>query len=329
MKLNLKTMPANQQNTNGADVLDLFDEATLAEIPVTDAATKNLHGTQSSPDIDNDAVYAFASLPSHLQSAINKDAELKKRFESILATYLKDIRDELETRDRLSASIEKGGMGFAFDDIEEIFKSLLEPKTQKLESPSLSPIRQLKPAVALKPLTLSEFPETEELRSFSITPIDLKKIDKPVAMADRPKIPQPPKSDDFTNTASAFSSRRSAPTGGAKPIMVDISHPSSRLVNPTDEFATFDFEDMRRSGVGKFIDFVVDRIEKISRDEFANRRSAIRAWQRSPLYRKYVAIGKEVLKSASDVSAYLKEHSLGLTCEEFEMIGKLNERLRF
>lgn len=316
MSFDIKEMPQIPPQPPDPDVLDLFDEASLSEIPITE----NRPRPQSSGKVlrfDEEAGRAFGALPLFLQSSLNTDSALKKRFESILVTYLKDIRDELETRDRLSAKVEQGGMGFDFDTIEGIFNVLRQP------------------IVSLEPLSLTELPApvvASPSLPLLITPIDIAKI-QGVAKdsGDKPKIPQPPIISEASSALPVLSlpfSPRPAPTGGPKPAMVDIAHPP-KLVNPTDEFAMLDLADMRRRGAGGFAEYVLDRIEKISRDEFANRRAAISSWRSSSLYRRYIAIGKETLKSGADVRTYLAGHSDGLTYEEFEVISRLNEKLRF
>lgn len=295
------------------DVLDLFDEATLAEIPVTNLNLQvSRLPSDTSHSFDVQLENAFAALPSEAQSLLNKDLGHKKRFESIIVTYLKDIRDELETRDRLSASPENGGLGLDFDAIEGIFKALRESKK---EAPPPAII-----SAPSKPMPLT------------ITPINMKKINlAPTPAEDKPKVPQPPGTPSFRpETEPVPDMRRTGPKGGGKPILKDIAHPPIKLVRPVDEFSLFDIVDMRRAGgVSEFAKKLVARIEKLSRDEFANRRAAIAAWRNSPLYARYLAIGRESLKTGTDVRAYLAEYSLGLTYEEFEEIGGLNEKLRF
>ncbi|MBI4359937.1 MAG: hypothetical protein HY564_02500 [Candidatus Jacksonbacteria bacterium] len=324
--------PAIPKQPTNPDVLDLFDEAELSEIPIISAKSPVEYVPHN---FDAQLENAFAALPSPVQSSLNKDTALEKRFESILVTHLKDIRDELETRDRLSAPYEKGGLGLDFDTIGKIFKALSESKAVK---PMLvkDKAESYKDALsgfsdttlkfpAPKPLTLSA-----SLPTITITPIDMQKMGASARIAGKPKVPQPPSAELAATAAEQISdTRRAGPRAGVKPIMADIAHPP-KLVRPVDEFALFDVADMRRSGgAAAFAKKLIERIEKISRDEFANRRAAIGAWRNSPLYARYVIIGRESLKSASDVRTYLAEHSEGLTYEEFEAIGKLNEKLRF
>lgn len=306
-----------QQPSTEADVLDLFDEATFAEIPVTNL---NLLPSNTSHGLDVQLENAFAALPSEAKSLLNKDSAKKKRFESILVTYLKDIRDELETRDRLSASPENGGTGLDFDTIEGIFKTLRQSKKSAPPPPIISAREEPPAPFPSKPMPLT------------ITPINMKKINvAPAPAEDKPKVPQPPPTPFFESRREPISDmRRTGPKGGGKPILKDIAHPPAKLVRPVDEFSLFDIVDMRRAGgVSEFAKKLVLRIEKISRDEFANRRAAIAAWRNSPLYARYLAIGRESLTSGADVRAYLAEHGDGLTYEEFEAIGMLNEKLRF
>lgn len=315
-------MPLISPQPPEPDVLDLFDEATLAEIPVTNP---NLQVSRLPSDtlhsFDVQLENAFASLSSAAQSALNKDAAKKKRFESIIVTYLKDIRDELETRDRLSASPENGGLGLDFDTIEGIFKALRESKKNASPPPIISAREEPPvPSSPSKPMPLT------------ITPINMKKINVAPAPAEyEPKVPQPPGTPSFRPEAELVKDmRRTGPKGGGKPILKDIAHPPIKLVRPVDEFSFFDIADMRRAGgASEFGKKLVLRIEKISRDEFANRRAAIAAWRNSPLYARYLAIGRESLNKGADMRTYLAGHSLGLTYEEFEEIGRLNERLRF
>lgn len=80
------------------------------------------HGARFTPHRFEELVdQLFLALPMEVQEEMYKEPFLKKRFETIFVTFFKDIRDELEMRQKLSASRTVGGMGLSHDAVDDLF----------------------------------------------------------------------------------------------------------------------------------------------------------------------------------------------------------------
>jgi hypothetical protein len=105
----------------------------------------------------------------------------------------------------------------------------------------------------------------------------------------------------------------------------------TRLTKPSLEFRTLDTEDLRREeSPYKFIEKIIAHIQILTESNYNNRSEAISAWKLSPLYVKYLKIGAKSLREGKEVGEYIDQtEGAELTYQEFEAIGKLNQRLRF
>lgn len=204
-------------------------------------------------------------LPRDARGELEKDIALKRRLESVVVTYLKDIRDELETRQRLVAEREIGGLGFTHGLAEAIFAVLKIASEDKNKQPmteeeTTKEKQEVKEEKADKKEALEEKEEVKEdhreilpivapphaLLSSSLEPIDMGQIAKQTKLppatleVKKLKVPQPP-NDAPSNTVTPnflvsaveqsiphgdFSTpRRGAPGGKAAQKMGDILYP--------------------------------------------------------------------------------------------------------
>jgi len=108
-----------------------------------------------------------------------------------------------------------------------------------------------------------------------------------------------------------------------------------KLVGPVDELAKLTLETFRRLGedIRQRKDKVLGKINFLSQDSLTKRTAGIRAWQKSPLYKMYVAIGQSSLDHGLDVKKVIEEYQKSgrqiITLEEFEAVSDINRQLRF
>jgi len=304
-------------------------------------------------------------VPEIIKSELNQDSFLKKRLENILITYLKDIRDKLETKQRLLAPRKQGGLGFDHNLVEEIFNILAGSKQGlkayktvqshilELSKSSNKDSKFTKDSLKAKQEKAGgqqkKEPEKKKekiiikqnISSLDQTRINKAKKKEKIASFKKPKPPQPPefisnfkqkKSDNFT----------ARPAPGAKPAnkITDIRHPkqfqnspfpSRQTVSPTDEFATLTIEDLKRFATpADFVKKILEKIKILSKNDYAKKIKSIKAWKKSPLYRQYINIGESALKAGQGIKAYLtEEKNSKLNYNQFQAISELNEQLRF
>lgn len=307
----------------------------------------------SSPTVNNydrESEAVILALPEEVQKSLSGDLLKKKRLQTIFAAYLKDIRDELETRERLLAPAELGGMGFEPELILRILKILKNDK----EKPNAA----LAPLIPKQTVPVSRALELSEPKSIIPAPLPLipkiQRINQSViqALQDesenalyKPKIPQPPRPEPISArrtsdhipiivrspTPVPHQTPRIGPAATNRARISDIAARAPALTKPSDEFSAFDIEDLRREqSANIFIEKVVAHIQTLSESDYHNRAQAIAAWKRSPLYARYLTIGAKSLAHGKEVREYIAgNNNAELTYEEFEAIAALNQRLRF
>jgi hypothetical protein len=285
-----------------AQEVDQFREPRLAGKPKNKYQGHNFKGQLQQ---------VWSILPQETKAQLDKDDLLRRRLESFILTYLKDIRDDLETRQRLAAKPELGGMGFDYELVDKIFAIL-------------------KPPLSLKPISL----DAHKIRRLK---------DKEKIALQRPIVPQPPKISTPPAPPITITHRNPRPAPSAKKLantVTDIKrpghtanrrHPNLVVVNPTEEFSSLSLDDLRRAESPRaFTKSILDKINALSEQNFANKAKAVQAWHMSKIYQQYVEIGQKSLQQNKTVEEYLANNPKNfLTREEFDAIGELNQKLRF
>jgi len=293
-----------------------------SEIPLHTALTK-----EEEDEVKNHDVGGASGMPGHhfeekLQAAWRMlTPEIKTRFEresleaerfnSIILTYLKDIRDRLETTQRLVAKTELGGMNFPRDLVDKILSVLDEWPPKKILSSALAVPTS---AVSVKKVGSVNITRINELKGENDYP---------------PKVSEP---SGRNNTRS-----RPAPTARAGKF-TDIAYPANtgdqsthHLTGPIEEFSMLTVEDFRRAPQHEdFVRKVLDKLNLLAAEDYNQKMAAIDAWHRSALYKLYIDIGQKSLGQGLNVADYLHNSpASSLTEEEFYAITELNQKMRF
>lgn len=110
--------------------------------------------------------------------------EMSNRFKSILTTYIRGVRDRIETKQTLIKSFESGGMGFDNDSADQVLKIAETKKTAKFD-PSAMP--------APKKIVLPEdkTPKTQTV---------IRDVDYDFSALAKKQVKQPSKEADFLDT---------------------------------------------------------------------------------------------------------------------------------
>jgi len=116
--------------------------------------------------------------------------------------------------------------------------------------------------------------------------------------------------------------------------VIDVKF-SPKLVGPKEELARLSLVDFRRlsrdplSATGK----IMDKINLLDQESFQDKIDGIRAYEQSEIYKTYLAIGRESLKTGRAVGEVIRDwQGKGkevLSEEEFKAILELNKSLKF
>lgn len=248
-------------------------------------------------------------LPAEIAKRFKEERLLWKRFESVILTYLKDIRDRLETFSRLVAKEKDGGVGLDHETAERIFEVLDGKVTFKphmtLNEHKIGTLKPLERVV----LPQSQKQEDEAQKKSVVERVPLQKINVISRGATAQRV---------TDIIARGEDRR--------------QKAAPQIVDPVEFYGTLSLLDLRREKTPEeFTRKIQDKIESESVDDYSHKTKTIGAWKRSPLYKLYLTIGQQSLMQGMSVVAYLtkKGEENFMTYEEFEAIGELNRRLRF
>lgn len=292
------------------------------------------------------------------------DSETLKRFRNIITARLKDVRDQVQTRDMLLSSPLVGGMGFDTATADSILAIINQEfndlDSQLRESVSSEPFSDLK-AEAQRILAepIAETPQLFFDSSF-LTPergqalesklggrndiqktgvlspqttppikIDLEEI------KETKEIPIPTISRVATPSSKPLSVRRPivSPVFG-KPKIEDVKF-RPRLTGPIEEIRSMNLTDFRRLAPTpkEAIEKILAKMDILEEESFTRKIQAVQAWKESDVYRLYLELGDQSMEQkkplAEVISERQKNNQPTLTEEEFGAVMELNRRLRY
>jgi hypothetical protein len=241
------------------------------------------------------------------------DEVMAKRFETIAASRLKDIRTSKETQELFVRPPKIGGLGLEPGLAASVVTALEQAAGQ---------IRDTLPAV--QPKTVTPAPEAP-------TPPKIpKSIPPPPPAPPRPVpvVPVPPKRVIPIRERSA----------GARPMMSDIRRPDvpTRLVGPIEELRNVTLDDFRQWGGGEAsgsVRKVFEKIGLLGQESFSRRVEGVQAWRSSSVHALYLEMSRASLEQGKDVKDVVSSRQASgqpcLTEAEFHAIVDLNRQLRF
>lgn len=263
------------------------------------------------------------------------DYEQEKRFISVVASYLRGVRDRMEAHDALSRSPEEGGVDLRAEQIDEMLDTAEYLLDQEHENPQQKRAQvQFQQNEGPRP-TLGEVQEqiikqrkrdadqwkdipvlqreaetggVEDI--FSNITLDIDPGPTPVPVQQVQELPSMP-------TASIADEKL--------PIMMG---PVDELRNMTrTEFRQFNSDPQAASQE------ILEKIDLLGQESIQKKAEGIEAWKQSPLNKLYVAIGNRSFNDAIPVSQAIgvmeSEGKDTLTEEEFHAITDMNRQLRF
>ncbi|MFH1822722.1 MAG: hypothetical protein ABH830_03400 [Patescibacteria group bacterium] len=292
---------------------------------------------------------------------------LIERFQQIIRTYLRGIRDEVEIKQALRKSIADGGLGF---DSESADKVMLLVKEKIKDFKKASASIKMKPAKFFLPEDKENQDKLAKVKEIGLRDLDysFKEGEEKNLKADDIKIkerkklaPLPPQVTTKTGQPEISAKIRQIPI---KETSVNISMPRPRqtneikipyrlanersgkkrmedvkyvpkVMNPIDELRYLDIINFRRLSPdpNQAVAKVMEKINLLAEEQFSKKNEGIKAWRESPVSNLYLRIGQDSInnnKSITDVIENRKNNKQDfLTEEEFKAVLDLNRSLRY
>ncbi len=289
------------------------------------------------------------------------------RFSQILKTYLRGIRDRLETKATLMKPFLSGGLSFDEDSAGKVM-SLAEKIVNPVKSRpagippeaelfNVEPLPKIKPTESEK-IGLAQRPEIARDAAYDFSRLAKKgeTAAQAVPTEAMPKIA--PEAQEISLTLAKKAEPKepplaSATTGnvGTMPLIKlrfqaenlnqnpktrveDVKY-VPRVMGPLDEIKYMDLINFRRldrepiKSAGK----IKNKISLLEEENYGKKLEGIKYWRSCPLYKLYLAIGNLSIGENKPIDVIIEERKMAgldyLTDEEFKVIMDLNKSLRF
>lgn len=263
------------------------------------------------------------------------DFQQEKNFVSIVASYLRGVRDRQEAYEGLARSPEEGGVDLSVEQIDEVLDTAEFMLNDELESPQSRRANVKKQKSAGPRPTLAMVQEKikkqreEQEENWSAVPVAKRDAEEggvedifsnvggegttsltPVAPAEMPTEPNLPVGDI---------SKEELPT---------VMGPMEELEHMTlTEFRQFGSDPVEASHQ------ILEKIDLLAQESIQKKTSGIEAWKKSPLNKLYVAIGNRSFNDAIPVEQAIAQMEAEgeriLSQDEFHAIADMNKQLRF
>ncbi len=242
------------------------------------------------------------------------------RLKRVLASRLRGIRDLVAVKEVLTRSPDAGGVGLSSDDAASMIQ-LAEEERQRVESGSVPEQSGGQEPQARKE---ADFGGEEKKEEGEKGAGQGKEIGK-----EKPGGGKEEKQERQETPAPVPRIQR--PLASDKTVMEDVKR-ARKVTGPLEELSQLTVPEWRRYGANtqERIQKVREKIDFMAEDSLKKRAEAIRAWRSSPLYRRYLSLGKEAVERSKPMEELLKEKEGDvLTLEEFNAISDFNRSLSF
>lgn len=296
-------------------------------------------------DVKEKVVKAFDELQINFGSEFLAD-----RFRKIIETYLKGIRNRLETKATLQKPFEQGGLSFDEESVGKILEVLDKYKADNGEIKLVQPRKIVLPEdkMAVPDLKKSVIRDVDyDFGALIAKKADAAKTEnqekkeenvKAEAMkeeAEQPEIKAVEEKKEESKLATNIPPVRFSETPG-KVKMHDIRAPKPKIMTPVDELRYLDlvnFRRLARESLLKAKDKIREKVRLLGEDSYDKRIEGIKAWRSSPINKLYLQIGEESISKNEPIDVIIEERKAKgeeyLTNTEIEVIMDLNKELRF
>lgn len=303
--------------------------------------------TAPPPRIDTDPTHMTAKLVQ--LEKLSLDDMLGKRFQKIVESRLVDVRDKVETTDMLLRPPKIGGMGFdearagrIVQELEKLVEEIHRRPKVVVKSASLPP--PPRPVIAKAPVPVAPPAPKPPAETPSVVPIA-----KPTPPAVSAKVAPPPwlrpvqapapmVKPANTPVARPAAPRPAQPAPRPEPtyrdMVTDVRAPS-RVMGPVEVLGNLTLDDFHRLGETPTdrVNKIMEEIEALSKDSFAQRAAGISAFRQSPTFKAYLLLGQMAMERKEEVTEIIDllkaQGTPSLDAEEFEAVGSLMRQFRF
>ena len=247
--------------------------------------------------------------------------ELADRFSQILKTYLRGIRNRLETKMTLVKPFLNGGLSFDHDSAEKVM--VLADKAIKA-----------KPGETMAPPPKIKLPELAAIgREAAYDFSRLKKLDTGHELPAPPKPAAPPAAaGQMPLIKRRFEAENLSQSTKAR--IEDVKF-VPKVMGLIDEIKYLDLTAFRRLGGDPFktAEKIKSKLALLEEESYGKRLEGIKAWRLSPIFKLYLALGGLSISANKPIDVIIEERKLAggeyLTADEFRAIMDLNKNLRF
>lgn len=295
-------------------------------------------------------------------------ADLIDRFRQILKTYLRGIRNKLETESTLIKPFLSGGLSFDADSARKVMvivdKILNSKPGESIKSPEKIKIPELEKSAGSKPIverdapydfsklakakkaisSVGSRPEDVSHELAPLTPVTVPVKPKSAVAEAQAKKPLPPRAENKVaapkpepDSQMPLIRRRFEAENlnqNQKTRVEDVKY-VPRVMSPLDELKYLDLVNFRRlsQNPSMAVEKIKGKLSLLEEENYGKRLEGIRLWRSSPINRMYLEIGHLSIGENKPVDVIIKERKMKLgdylTVAEFEAIMDLNKSLRF
>src|SRR3989339_321332 len=284
--------------------------------------------------------------------------DVKARCEKAINTYLRGVRNKIDTRQTLARAVHLGGVGLQEEEIDKIFS--ISDKVKFSETHDYTLLKHDKKdeyekqkklvtpeeAVEIRDKTNNnDKAEQVQVKNIEILNSVKKETDKQEDLSPREKIALQPTNEPRIEISPVsehsemvgggnIASVRKMSAGDGKVKMEDVKF-VPKLLGPIEELKEIDLVNFRRldSDPNKAIFKINNKIKFLEEESFAKRLAGIKAWRQSKINTLYLNMGREsinIQKPIEDIINIRKNNNQEyLTIEEFSAVMDLNKGLRF
>ena len=247
--------------------------------------------------------------------------ELADRFSQILKTYLRGIRNRLETKMTLVKPFLNGGLSFDHDSAEKVMvlaDKAIKAKPGEIMAPP--PKIKLPELAAIGREAAYDFSRLKKLDTGHELPAPPKPVAPPAAAGQMPLIKRRFEAENLSQSTKAR--------------IEDVKF-VPKVMGPIDEIKYLDLTAFRRLGGDPFktAEKIKSKLALLEEESYGKRLEGIKAWRLSPIFKLYLALGGLSISANKPIDVIIEERKLAggeyLTSDEFKAIMDLNKNLRF
>lgn len=297
---------------------------------------KKYSSIASAPKIDH-SMQAKNILSAYgFQSA---DEVMLKRLENIIIARVRDVRDDLETKESLIKSKKVGGMEFSDADADKLL-NLIKNRD------STSAPAEIKTKTDVKPAN-NDFQPTFEMED-GLPVVRMPEKNSGPKLLEPEKLLQPPDDVKIKAETSALPAPNPAPYIAEKIIPESVLNAKTanrpnlddvklekKLMGPVEELENMTIIDFRRIAADPraAVNKIKEKIDLLEGDGFSQKIAGISAWQKSEVSRFYRLLGQLSMSEGRNIEDIIKERLMSgkptLSLDEFHAVMELNKILRY